>query len=159
MALKITSINCKGLRDKGKRDIIFERCRQTGTDILFLQESHIVNKKEINVWNSEWGGPGFWSFGTQHSRGVGIVVHKNLCYKLVNFQHDFEGRLLKLDIDVGDCKFRLLNIYCPNNEKDRVDFLDNLYVHLSTSRKIVLGGDFNPFMPRYGMSRSKNRPF
>ena len=140
MALKLTTINCKGLRNFNKRDVIFERCRQTGTDILFLQEAHIVCGKEINNWNLQWGGKGFWSFGSEHSRGVGILLHRQLDYKFVHFKHDFEGRLLVLDIDLGDCKIRLINVYCPNDARDRKEFLDNLQVYLACSRKIILGG-------------------
>ena len=143
MALKITTINCKGLRDSNKRDIIFNRCKQTGTDILFVQEAHIVNSREIKIWNQQWGGPGFWSFGSEHSRGVGILLHKQLDFEMVHFKHDFEGRLLVLDINISDCKLRLINVYCPNNEKERKEFLENLQFYLACSRKVILGGDFN----------------
>ena len=82
----------------------------------------------------------FYSFGSNRSRGVGILVSGQLEYKLVSQFHDYEGRLIYLDLDVGDNKFRFINIYLPNNALERKAFLRSLDTHLITSRSIVLGG-------------------
>ena len=144
MSLKITTLNCNGIRDSSiKRNSIFERCRQNGTDILFLQETHIINKTDIDKWNQEWGGKGFWSYGTQESRGVGILFHEKLDVENLSFNHDYEGRIVTTDVQINGTKFRFICIYAPNNNLERKDFIDSLQNYLNTSRKIIMGGDFN----------------
>ena len=48
-----------------------------------------------------------------------------------------------MDIDLGDSKLRLVNVYLPNIEAERKVFINGLQGYLMTSREIILGGDFN----------------
>lgn len=157
MSSLLTTINCKGLRDDFKRKCIFYRCKELGINISFLQETHLISKREFDTWIKEWGGRGCWSFGQWHSCGVGILLGSKFDYNFVSFRHDFEGRLLVLDIDVNNTKLRLVNVYCPNNAKERKEFIDNLNVYLSTSRKIILGGDWN-FVENVNLDKEGGNP-
>ena len=109
-----------------------------------MQETHVCNIKDVEKWNSEWGGRGFWSFGSYDSRGVGILIHTSLDVSNVIFKHDFEGRVILADVDLNNsCKMRLICIYAPNEGVERKEFIESLQYYLNTPRKVVLGGDFN----------------
>ena len=143
MALKISSLNINGLRKKFKQDIIFTRFNNLGFDIVFLQETHVINMTEAMKFSKLWEGKTFWSFGTTKSCGVGILLNKNFCFKLISEARDTDGRLLCLDIDLADSKCRLINVYMPNKPANRRDFINDLEGYLITPREIILGGDFN----------------
>ena len=64
MAFSIASLNCNGLRDNHKRLIVFDYFKNSRFDILYLQECHCVDESETNLWNQEFGGSGFWSYGS-----------------------------------------------------------------------------------------------
>ena len=69
MALKISSLNVNGLRQKFKEDNIFSRFSNFGFDIVFLQETHVTNIVEASKFSKLWEGKFFWSFGTTKSCG------------------------------------------------------------------------------------------
>ena len=50
-ALKISSINGNGFRDKLKQKIIISRLSELHFDIVFLQETHITNIMESKKYN------------------------------------------------------------------------------------------------------------
>ena len=77
------------------------------------------------------------------SRGVGVLLSSRLRYKLENFSHDQEGRLICLDLSMAGSKIRIINVYAPNNPAGRNQFINNLQNYLMTSKEIILGGDFN----------------
>ena len=68
--------------------------------------------REANMFMKDyWPGKHFWSFGGNNSRGVGILLAKDLNYTLLNKTYDLDGRTAVVDIKMGDNKFRLINIY------------------------------------------------
>ena len=72
VAFSIASLNVDGIRDDDKRARIFEYLKSLKYDFFLLQETHIQTE-DIEAWSTKWGGPCFWSPGSNKSRGVGIV--------------------------------------------------------------------------------------
>ena len=89
------------------------------------------------------GGKKFWSFGTTKSCGVGILLNKNLSFKLVSQARDTDGSSLCLDINLADRKYRLINVYMHNDAANRKHFINDLEGYLITPREIILGREFN----------------
>lgn len=143
MALTVATINCKGLRDKGKRNLVFDRCKLGGYDIVFVQEAHIISKEEEKLWEKEWRGKTFWSFGWERSNGTGILLHPKLDVSIKYVWHDYEGRVVVVDCDIDTFKIRLMAVYCPNDGKERKEFIENFQQQCATTRKIIQGGDYN----------------
>ena len=144
MSLRFVIINVNGFRDRWKREIIFSRLREMSVDIVFLAETHITSKKEANQMVGKfWKGKHFWSFGTNFSRGVGILLAKDLDYKVINHTHDFEGRTVVLDIEMANNKYRLINCYAPNNPTERKHYIEGLDIYLIHNHDPILGGDWN----------------
>ena len=54
--------------------------------------------------------------------------------------------LLYVDCKIDNVKYRLLNVYCPNDEKKRIEFLDNIFPYFVCNWKLIFAGDFNCIM-------------
>jgi exonuclease III len=125
-ALLLASLNCNGMGDKLKRSRIFDVCKLNKFDCVFLQETHLNNVVHAQEWERHWGGKAYWSFGTPHSRGVGVLFRSNLPLNVNYFHHDLEGRLLVVDGSINSLDFRFINVYCPNQPALRRQFLNSL---------------------------------
>jgi exonuclease III len=81
MTLSLATINVNGLRDKKKRDVVFNWLVAKKIDVICLQETHST-KDDLIRWQNEWkncgGGNSFFNCGTSDSRGVGILLSKKL---------------------------------------------------------------------------------
>ena len=141
--LRICSLNVNGLRDYRKRSKIFTWLRMKNFDIIFLQETHCAKYSESKLWEKEWGGTSFWSFGGTRSRGTAIMVRDGLSYNKNLFYYDAVGRLVVLDITLHECCYRLINVYAPNNHAERIPWFNDLHRWFMGDKFIIFGGDFN----------------
>ena len=75
MCLSLLSLNARGVRSYEKRKALFGRLMKDKADICYLQESY--SKPEVDeIWKSQWKGELYFSQGTEHSKGVLILVKK-----------------------------------------------------------------------------------
>ena len=72
------------------------------------------------------------------SSGVGILLNKNLSFKLVSQARDTGGRLLCLDINSVDRKYRLINVYTHNDAANRKQFINDLEGYMITPREYII---------------------
>ena len=145
--LKIYSVNVRGLNTYKKRTILYDWLNDAKYDVIFLQETHFVEKQEY-VYNSRWFGDIIHCYSESvHSRGVSILIRKNSKIELINYNRSTDGRKLLVNIRYNDKIITLINIYAPNNEKDRIEFFKKLTSWINRHSKnlecIVLCGDFN----------------
>ena len=146
--LIINSFNCRGLRDKRKRNNIFQWLKSNHSGITFLQETHSMEEDKV-TWVKEWGGEIYFCNGTSQSRGVAILIPPNLGFdiKILCETKDTEGRLLTIDCVIESLSITFINIYAPtkDNLQLQLTFLVELNKILETnaSKQIILGGDFN----------------
>ena len=140
--MKIGTLNIDGLKRTNRLPAIEHYIDKFNIDILLLQETHVDTLKLGREIESILGGKMFWSFGLNDSRGVGIFFSSKCKIDIIRFHHDLEGRLLYIDFDKGE-QFRIINIYAPNDFRQRKQFFKDLIHVLNTSRTIILGGDFN----------------
>ena len=144
MALNIISYNVNGLLDKAKRQEVFALAKANNVDILLLQETHVHNFKEATLFDQDWGSKGFWGYGISNKQcGVGILFNSHLQYKILNLFHDPVGRYVLVNVEIDGQQFCIINIYAPNNIKERKVFFNNLDRHLVGRKQIILAGDFN----------------
>ena len=96
MSSKFTliSLNVGGIRDEVKRKKIFEWCKsKKKSDIVFLQETYSTVEVEER-WKSEWEGSMFLSHGSNHSRGVSVLISSELAMKIDDILIDENGRFI-----------------------------------------------------------------
>ena len=83
----LVSINCNGLLNNlSKVNILSHNFDSQCIDFLLLQETHIYNLSLAKYYESKLLGKAFWSFGTNNSSGVGIIISNNLNYNVDFFQ-------------------------------------------------------------------------
>lgn len=143
---KTLSLNVRGLHQEKKRRSLFKRLKTENVQICFLQETFSTPEVETR-WRHEWGGQIFFVHGTNHARGVMILIQADLDAEIVDVHHDDIGRLLLVNAKIDDGIFKLMNVYSPNSEKSQLHFFR--FVHkfmkkyLKSTDNILLGGDFN----------------
>lgn len=145
--LKIISYNVRGLNNARKRTAIFDHLRSHMCDIALLQE--IYSSEEIeNQWAQEWGGKGYFLHGSKHSKGLAILVRRNLDVDILNIEKDKCNRILYLKLKIDENVVHLFNVYAPNKETEQVAFMNSLIAFVSkhninSADNCVFGGDWN----------------
>ena len=109
----ISSFNCRGLRDKKKRNELFLSLRNNYNGLVLLQETHSVTSDE-DIWQKEWGNFIYYCHGTSaKSRGIAIWVPHNFEILVTDVKHDSKGCLLLLDCTIEGNNF-IQQYLCPN---------------------------------------------
>ena len=108
MSLNIISLNVNGIIEKAKRQAIFQWLRKKNANVCLLQETHCENDEDVNKWSREWGGESYWSFGTNFSRGVAILIQENLDIKASNIEKDKDGRFISIILKIDECSLQLI---------------------------------------------------
>lgn len=65
----LLSVNVNGLRNRNKRQNIFNWFNKQNADIILIQETHCENTQTEHEWISDWKGNSYWSHGTTLSKG------------------------------------------------------------------------------------------
>ena len=97
------------------------------------------------MWKREWGGEMFFTPGSHHSQGLITLLSRNLDVTSIITQRIGE-RILSLSLSYNEHDITVLNVYGPNNDKDKQEFLTELekYLqHLHESKYVFVAGDFN----------------
>ena len=139
----IATLNCKGLRQQNKLDMLNTIIEKEHLDILFLQETHVDALKLGKSIENKIGGNMFWSFGTNNARGVSIYFNTSLDLNLHKFFTDPFGRFIIVDAKIREKEFRIINVYAPNNAAERKEFYTDLYPYFVTPKTLIFGGDLN----------------
>ena len=144
-SFKAMSINVMGLRDNKKRKNIFQWLTTQNFDIMFLQETHVYQQKDIDIINNEWQGRHYWAFGSYHSAEVGVLFSPRFSGTIdeAHIHSDHEGRILQIPINIDDSDIQLLNVYPPNLPKGRRHFFDILPEYIKGHTPFIMGGDLN----------------
>ena len=143
MALKILSLNVRGLGEVIKRRSIFNYYRTRG-DIICLQETHTSPEVEV-AWTAEWRGDILFSHGTNKARGICVLMPKGMLKETYNRFIDKDGQIIKFEIKVNDVPLLICAIYAPNEDKPHF-FAKIAELCRSQPENIMLIGDFNLVM-------------
>jgi exodeoxyribonuclease-3 len=147
-SLNIYSINANGLKERRKRNIVFQDLKRLKNSIYLLQETHCTNEME-NVWNLEWGNKlGIYSHGSSKSRGVAILFSNDLEIEVIKNVKDDNGRYMIAEVEIeGKDKLTLVSLYAPtcNFQREQIDTVNSLRKDLAKFSKncLIIGGDFN----------------
>ena len=147
LAFKLISLNARGIRSFEKRKAVLGWLLKQKIDLCFLPETYSTKEVE-NIWKKQWKGQMLFSHGSEHSRGVLILIKNNLEFELISVRSDEEGRFIFLEAFVQDQKFLFVNIYAPNKLSEQTLFFGQIKDELDNSGidddcRIIIGGDFN----------------
>lgn len=166
MALRILTLNINGLLNAPSQYELLSLCVKEKISLVLLQETHFTNTNNVLKLKSMFDSDKcYFSFDSNRSRGVGIIV-LNPDIKISKFHLDIDGRLVYIDIAYNNIQYRVVNIYAPNDESERILFFEDIYPLLLCNKHLILGGDFNCVLntkldkiggnPNYGTIGSKS---
>ena len=89
--VKVISLNARWLRNQVKRRSIFSYLKNQKATLHCLQETFSKEDDE-KIWFAEWGGLIIFSHGSEHSRGVCILMSANSGFSLDTVYADRDGR-------------------------------------------------------------------
>ena len=103
--LRLFSANVRGLRQPLKRLDFWKKFQELKSSIIFLQETHLINKDKDQL-QKEWNVEFFLSGSSTNCKGVAIIIIPNFEYKILEFLPDKDGRYIFLTIEI-DSKLTL----------------------------------------------------
>lgn len=109
----IGSLNINGCRSTVKRNDLFNYLILKKADVILLQETH-TDLQNQSQWFSDWKGNVLLSHGTNVSAGVAFLFSPRVGGILKSFEI-IPGRILRVDVTLGDTFFSLFNVYAPND--------------------------------------------
>eukprot|EP00112_Aurelia_sp_Birch-Aquarium-sp1_P012597 Seg265.3 transcript_id=Seg265.3/GoldUCD/mRNA.D3Y31 product="Transposon TX1 putative 149 kDa protein" protein_id=Seg265.3/GoldUCD/D3Y31 len=143
MAIGVLSINVHGIRDSVKKQNLIFWLSQQPYEVIFLQETFLYKEDDVQEFKRLWNGKAYFSFGSFHSRGVGILFKNSFKGTVTNAYHDNDGRWVNVIISLNGSKMQLMNIYAPCPVGERAEFFQTLPVSIWGGIPTVVGGDFN----------------
>ena len=155
--VQYTTWNCRGLNGAVKRGNVLAHLKSLGTDVAFLQETHLKNQ-DHNRLRRGWVGQIFHSHFNFKSRGTAILISKNIPFVSTKVIQDLHGRYVIVAGKLYNIPIVLANIYAPNHDDERfissfLSTLPNLDTH-----QLIIGGDLNLVL-NSSLDRSSNRPY
>lgn len=143
--MRISTWNVNGLGNPIKRKKVMNSFKSNKYDVVFLQETH-MSPQESDKLCVGWVGHVFYSAGSSKSKGVTILINRNLQFKCLKQIKDTLGRIVIVLAEIQGLKLILANIYAPNGD-DRTFFTDlEGKLQAAGNYEVVLGGDFNLLM-------------
>lgn len=147
--LKLTSLNCNGLRDTVRARMIL---KEVESDIICLQETHWTPDKEQEV-GKLWEGYCVSSCGAPRTGGVAILFKRERVHNFSLLYNGNDGRILVVEFTVGDAFFRLINIYAPVCYVARKSFFVEIGKWITEDTIII--GDFNVKLTRMDVTEDR----
>ena len=103
------------------------------------------------MWQSEWGGPTFWSHGSKHSCGVSILVRKGFDLDPVQVVADVSGRYIILKVEAQGGTLCMIKVYAPNTDKDKSVYFKQLHgvitqMGITRNECVIVGGYQNTIL-------------
>ena len=151
----LVSWNVRGLNHPAKRSKVFSHLNKLKSDIVYLQETKLVNKDHsrlnrggfTQIYHSEFNGKG---------RGVAILLRQDIQFEKSNVIRDKQGRYVLVQGMLFNRSVVLANVYAPN--WDNVDFFSHLFSVLPDldSHELILAGDLNCVLHQ-SLDRSSTR--
>ena len=112
-------------RSNQKKKYLFLSERSKGTYLLstsnlFRTEQRNHLEERMGRWNE------FFSHGTNHSKGVCIIVNPSFQYQVEHSYSDNFRRIVLIAIILDSQKLSLCNICAPNNQTNQREFIQEL---------------------------------
>ena len=81
------------------------------------------------IWEKEWKGQIIFSHGSNHSKGVAILIPSKfkLEFEVISVYKDTEGRILLIECKIENNVIIIINAYSPSKDKhqEQLSFLLN----------------------------------
>ena len=112
---------------------------------FYLLQETFSEPKDERVWKNEWGDI-FFSHGSNHSKGVCILVNPSIVVNVENSYKDIDGRIIAIDVTCSGVNLSICNVYAPTSCQSQGKFLQILNEFMTSNLNItqlIIGGDWN----------------
>ena len=145
--VNLISLNVRGIISANKREKVFLWCENQNADITLLQETHCT-KSKLARFKAAWKGSSYYGLSdSSFSKGVGILFKENINVKVTESKTYEKGRALLLNVELHGKMLTIINVYAPNNEKQRSEFFKGLHLWIlenaNAPDSMIFAGDFN----------------
>ena len=114
--IDIFSANVRGLRQQFKRRDIFDYIKNLKSDIICLQETHLI-QKDLTMLSKEWNLDYYIAGSSTNSRGVMVMINNTFEHTVKQCIKDPEGRFLILELSITNLiNVFIINLYAPNRD-------------------------------------------
>lgn len=136
--LNLISWNVKGLNHQVKRGKVFTHLKQLRAEIVFLQETHLLDSDQWHLGKCQRGKLFHSSFGGR-ARGTAILIDSNIPFESSNTISDNNGRFIIVSGKLYNRSVTLANVYAPNFD---TQFCKRFFSQLPdlNSHSLFLGG-------------------
>jgi exonuclease III len=118
--LDLLSLNTNGLRDDKKRKSLFhwlKKFHDAENKVVMLQETH-TDEDNVTQWIDDWGDRNvIFAHGNSASKGVAIMLPRNIEITVISKECDPDGRYIALNIKVEESYFWIINCYAPTSKR------------------------------------------
>jgi len=135
--LKFTSWNVRVMVKLAKMKQVLSRFKQINSSVVYFQETHLLSDEVIKI-KKRWSGQVISASYLSHTRGVMILIHKSVPFKVDNVIRDVGGRYLIVQGTLVNEKINMIQIMTTPK------FFENLFLLISSlSGNALIAGDFN----------------
>ena len=140
--VRVLSMNVRGFATDIKRRDTFKWLREQKGSIYCLQDIH-CKVQQVRYWINEWGYKGIIAPYKGDSRGVAILFDNNFEFKIHDKQIDPGGNYIILDLEFGNRRITIVNIYGPN--RDNPEFYTEIQNSMEKyeNNSVIMCGDWN----------------
>lgn len=144
-ALKIATLNVRGLASKRRQYQLSRILLENDIDIIAVQETKVESEQQtermISPFRARYNVCVCHAVGT--SGGCALLIRNSLgvCEESVTVSED--GRMIVCDFVYCQYAWRIVCIYAPNKENERKRFFEDIEAYLKCDRQMILLGDFN----------------
>jgi len=101
---------------------------------------------------AEWGGQIFYSHGSNHSKGVCILIKPNSPLHAEIGELDINGRLIILCLKTpGEINLNVVDVYDPTDPREQIDFINSFnkkIISLTNTSNLIIAGNWNTTLNR-----------
>lgn len=146
--LNIVTANVRGLRTRDKFKALLKALSDNNVHVCLLQETYLTdeltNRVEI-MCDKKY--VCISSYGTNHSRGVSVLIQNVNGIRIINKRCDNDGRLILVNLEILDEIYTVINVYAPNVDTKRNELLYKLEnwitKYAEAKNNCIAGGDYN----------------
>lgn len=143
--LNILSWNVNGLNGPHKRACCLELLKRRKIDLALIQETHL-KKEDVHRCNNKFYKVISASSATDKTKGVMILLRRNLRMDIIEHDNDTDGRIAHVKALVGNRKVAFLSVYAPSTYDPAFFSMLTNYLLNMAGYEIVLGSDMNAVM-------------
>uniref|UniRef100_A0A3P9H232 Reverse transcriptase domain-containing protein n=1 Tax=Oryzias latipes TaxID=8090 RepID=A0A3P9H232_ORYLA len=148
--------NVKSLNTPVKRKKVLNHLNKLKAGIVFLQETHLRTFDHFRL-RGGWIGQSYHSNFHSKSRGVAILINKNVPFDMSSVETDSSGRYVIVTGRLLNTPVVLVNVYAPHWEDS--SFFPNFFPKIPNmnTHHLIFGGDMNCVLSP-SLDRSSSRP-